>query len=87
MINFVFVHKSSLSFSVLVYSYSMPLYMMLSDKKKKKQKYIIHLTCQPVLCVFVWVCFFFLTADLGTAKLCLNLSIGLGLNRCHIYFT
>lgn len=38
LINFVFVHKSSLSFSVLVYSYSMPLYMMLSDKKKKQSK-------------------------------------------------
>lgn len=87
-INFVFVHKSSLYLSVLVYNYSMPLYMMLSDlslKKKKKSKntFIIHLNCQPVLCVSV---FWLILGLCLTANLSLPLSNRIDIRQdiCHI---
>lgn len=87
LINFVFVHKSSVFFGSglqLFYAsvYDARWFTFKKKEKRSKNTFIIHLTCQPVLCLFFfgegWSC---------NSQTCLKISIGLSQDRCHIYFT
>ncbi len=77
----LYLYINLLSFSVQVYSYSMPLYMMLSNLHSKNT-FIIHLTCQPVLVFFFF--FFFLRLILEQPNL---FPFFLSQDTHHIYFT